>query len=157
VKKIRPEAEKPGEIVHIDGRVLGTHDGIIHFTIGQRKGLGIGGGHSDDNNPFYVLRIDPAKNQVVVGPKEALAKDVLYIKECNWLSADTDSLVSVKFRSSMKPVPATIIRKGAEAEIRLESPQYGISPGQACVFYDGSRVLGGGWISGTCKMAPERP
>lgn len=163
VKKIRPEAEKPGEIVHIDGRVLGKHDGIIHFTIGQRKGLGIGGGHNDDNNPFYVLKIDPAKNQVVVGPKEALAKDILYIKDCNWLtsdvilseaqSAEPKDLIQVKFRSSMKPIAASIVRKdNGEAEITLESPQYGISPGQACVFYSGSRVLGGGWISGTGKL-----
>ena len=127
--------------------------GIINFTIGQRKGLGIGGGHSDDNNPFYVLRIDPVKNEVVVGPKEALAKNVLYVKDCNWLLSDlvlseaTD--LAVKFRSSMKPVPARIARNDNGAEITLDAPQYGISPGQAAVFYKGGRVLGGGWITGT--------
>lgn len=153
VKKIRPEAEKPGEIVHIDGRVLGRHDGIIHYTIGQRKGLGIGGGHSEDNNPFYVLRIDPEKNQVVVGPKEALAKDIIYVRECNWLFGlnGAEVPVGLKFRSSMKPVAAFIRKTADGAEIRLETPQYGISPGQAAVFYDGTRVLGGGWIAGTGK------
>jgi tRNA-specific 2-thiouridylase len=166
VKKIRPEAEKAGQIVHIDGRVLGTHNGIIHFTIGQRKGLGIGGGHNDDNNPFYVLRIDPVKNEVIVGPKEALAKNVLHVKDCNWLTEDQNfrisesqnseilkfgdsEILTVKFRSGMKPVPASIIRTAAGAEIMLEAPQYGISPGQAAVFYKGARVLGGGWITGT--------
>ncbi len=170
VKKIRPEAEKPGEIVHIDGRVLGAHTGIINFTIGQRKGLGIGGGHNDDNNPFYVLRIDPVKNEVIVGPKEALAKNVLFVKDCNWLTASNAALseaqdLTIKFRSSMKPVPARIARNdNGTAEIRLESAQYGISPGQAAVFYRGAQVLGGGWISGTahagtgeetCKMTAK--
>jgi tRNA-specific 2-thiouridylase len=93
VKKIRPEADSSRrDRPYRRPRVSAQHDGIIHFTIGQRKGLGIGGGHiATTTTPFYVLRIDPAKNQVVVGPKEALAKDVLYIKECNWLSADTDA------------------------------------------------------------------
>jgi len=151
VKKIRPEAEKPGEIVHVDGRVLAKHNGIIHFTIGQRKGLGIGGGHNEDNNPFYVLRIDPAKNQVIVGPKEALAKNVLHVKDCNWLYEMNGAAqpIELKFRSSMKPVAATIRKTETGAEITLDAPQYGISPGQATVFYSGSRVLGGGWISGT--------
>lgn len=156
VKKIRPEAERPGDIVHIDGRILGAHRGIIHYTIGQRKGLGIGGGHDDANNPFYVLTIDPATNRVIVGPKEALAKNKLLVKECNWLISEIprfgDSKIpfTIKFRSSMKPVPARITRKeGGAAEIFLETPQYGISPGQAAVFYAGNRVLGGGWIAGT--------
>ena len=100
-----------------------------------------------------MLRIDPVKNEVVVGPKEALAKNVLYVKDCNWLLSDlvlseaTD--LAVKFRSSMKPVPARIARNDNGAEITLDAPQYGISPGQAAVFYKGGRVLGGGWITGT--------
>jgi tRNA-uridine 2-sulfurtransferase len=145
VKKIRPEAEKPGDIVHVDGRKLGGHNGIIHFTIGQRKGLGIGGGHSEENDPFYVLEIDPVTNRVIVGPKEALAKTMLHIKDCNWLG-DAENVL-VKFRSMMKPVPARIVKNMHGAEIHLEAPQYGISPGQAAVLYTGNRVIGGGWIA----------
>jgi tRNA-specific 2-thiouridylase len=156
VTKLRPEANKQGEIVHLDGRVLGTHNGIINFTIGQRKGLGIGGGHTDDNSPFYVLRIDPNNNRVIVGPKEALAKNVLHVKDCNWLTGPVAlgeaKDVMIKFRSSMKPIPARIARNdNGTAEITLAAPQYGISPGQAAVFYSGSRVLGGGWISSTAS------
>ena len=155
VKKIRPEAEKPGDIMHIDGRKLGDHNGIIHFTIGQRKGLGIGGGHDESNNPFYVVEIDPATNNVIVGPKEALAKTTLHIKDCNWLASDDVILsgakdlssVVVKFRSMMKPVPARIVKNALGAEIHLEAPQYGVSPGQAAVLYNGNRVIGGGWIA----------
>lgn len=153
VKKIRPEAEKPGEIVHVDGRVIGGHNGIIHFTIGQRKGLGIGGGVSENNEPLYVIKIDPEANRVIVGPKEALARNVIHIQNCNWLLG-TGNLrekkgcpylpVSVKFRSIMKPVSAVLNTENHE--IRLDQPQYGISPGQAAVCYAGDRVLGGGWI-----------
>lgn len=162
VRKIRPEAATPGEIVHLDGRVLGQHDGIINFTIGQRKGLGIGGGIDENNNPFYVLEINPATNRVLVGPKEALAKDVLFLKDCNWLDIPSPhggegqgegaADVTVKFRSTMKPIPTTIIKdENGTAELRLEAPQYGISPGQAAVLYSGNRVLGGGWIAKTAK------
>ena len=150
VKKLRPQAEQPGKIMHVDGRELGDHKGIIHFTIGQRKGLGIGGGHNEDNNPFYVVRIDPASHQVIVGPKEALAKTSLAITDCNWLVGDVpaDGLeVSVKFRSSMKPVPARIEKTDHGARIQLEAPQFGIAPGQAAVCYSGTRLVGGGWIT----------
>lgn len=162
VKKIRPEAGRAGDIAHLDGRVLGRHEGIIHYTIGQRKGLGIGGGVTENNDPLYVVAIDPAQNRVIVGPKEALARDVLLVKDCNWLFEAADpskSLafqddirgaglpVSVKFRSVMKPVPARLARReDGSAAIYLEDPQYGISPGQAAVCYDGDRLLGGGWI-----------
>jgi len=146
VKKIRPEAEKPGDIVHIDGRVVGSHNGIIHYTIGQRKGLGIGGGVSANNDPFYVIAIEPETNQVIVGPKEALARNVLHIKDCNWLVDDIPDSglpVSVKFRSVMTPVPARLHK----TEIHLENPQYGIAPGQAAVCYVNDQVIGGGWIT----------
>ena len=152
VKKIRPEAEKPGKIMHVDGREVGTHNGIIHYTIGQRKGLGIGGGVSENNEPFYVIRIDPDKNEVIVGPKDALARNVIHIKECNWLTdVPADGLpIELKFRSIMKPVPARLMggANGA-AEIHLNDAQYGISPGQAAVCYTDGRVLGGGWIERT--------
>ena len=162
VKKIRPEAEQPGDIVHIDGRTVGTHEGIIHYTIGQRKGLGIGGGVSENNEPLYVVQIDPATNTVIVGPKEALARDILYLEDCNWLY-DTKNLkakkgcaflpVTVKFRSVMQPTPAVLNTE--KNEIQLDQPQYGISPGQAAVCYLNDRVLGGGWITGANRKPAQ--
>ncbi|MBI1301242.1 MAG: tRNA 2-thiouridine(34) synthase MnmA [Alphaproteobacteria bacterium] len=151
VKKIRPEAEKPGKIVHIDGREVGDHNGIIHYTIGQRKGLGIGGGVSENNEPLYVIRLNPAENEVIVGPKEALARSVLELKNCNWLQdkADEKVPVQVKFRSVMKPTSATLSVENGKAEIHLDNPHYGIAAGQAAVCYIDDRVIGGGWIAGT--------
>ncbi|MDH5721737.1 MAG: tRNA 2-thiouridine(34) synthase MnmA [Alphaproteobacteria bacterium] len=150
VKKMRPEAEKSGEIIHIDGRVVGTHSGIIHYTIGQRKGLGIGGGVTENNEPLYVIALDPVKNQVMVGPKEALARTVLKIKQCNWLLDDKvmgPISVDLKFRSVMKPTKAKLHINGEDAEIHLDSPHYGIAAGQAAVCYIDDKVIGGGWIS----------
>lgn len=149
VKKIRPDAEKAGEIIHLDGRVMGQHDGIIHYTIGQRRGLGIGGGHNDDNSPFYVVKVDPITNEVVVGPKEALARDIIKINDCNWLAdiPDNGLNIEVKLRSVSKTAPAKLyVTAENKAEIHLHSPQYGIAPGQAAVCYKGVHVLGGGWI-----------
>lgn len=173
VKKIRPKAETPGDIVDEAGNVLGRHKGIIHYTIGQRRGIGIGGGVADNNEPFYVIRLDAPNNQVIVGPKEALARDVIYIEDCNWLSGDWNagmlefgkedtetsniptfqhSNIQVKFRSVMQPVTAQVKITGPKsAEIHLYTPQYGIAPGQAAVCYDGVKLLGGGWISGTAR------
>ncbi len=154
VTSLRPQAALPGEIVHLDGRVLGRHEGILHYTIGQRKGIGVGGGVTENNAPLYVVRIDGAENRVIVGPKEALARDVVYLSDCNWLVSDLphDGLeVEVKLRSVSKPVAARLRVDGAQtAMLHLKEPQYGISPGQAGVCYDdyGDRVLGGGWISG---------
>lgn len=173
VKKIAPHAGQSGEIVHLDGRVLGNHDGIIHYTIGQRKGLGIGGGHNDANDPFYVVKIDAAANKVIVGPKEALARDVVYLKDCNWLISGTGHLsdtsrndgverdgyikISVKLRSMTRAVPATLyVRDDNTAEIHLDDAQFGVSPGQAAVCYDGTRVIGGGWINATGNKSLER-
>lgn len=148
VKKLRPEAGAPGNIVHIDGRILGQHDGIIGYTVGQRKGLGIGGGHNEDNDPFYVIKVDAANNQIIVGPKEALARTQIIIKDCNWLEGAKDTTeVLVKFRSSMKPVPARLSLNDGQAEITLETAQFGISPGQAAVCYQNDRLIGGGWIA----------
>ncbi len=152
VKKMRPEAEKHGKIMHIDGRELGTHEGIIHYTIGQRKGLGIGGGISENNEPFYVISLNPSANEVIVGPKEALARHILEISECNWLIQDktTEPMrVDLKFRSVMRPITATLQMKDKGAEIHLDTPQYGIASGQAAVCYINDRVIGGGWITGT--------
>lgn len=153
VKKIAPQAAKAGDIVHIDGRVLGQHEGMIHYTIGQRKGLGIGGGHNEANDPFYVVKVDADANRVIVGPKEALARDIVMLKDCNWLSGHEGDVL-VKLRSMTKAVPARLVRhEGGRAEIHLAAPQYGIAPGQAAVCYDGTRVLGGGWIAETASSA----
>ncbi len=158
VRKIKPEAEQPGDIVHLDGRVLGKHTGIINYTIGQRKGLGIGGGHGTDanaNDPFYVVRIDPAHNKVIVGPKEALARDMIYLNDCNWLDEDTaPRRVDVKLRSVSRAAPALLEHHGdGTATLMLDDLQFGIAPGQAAVCYDSSRILGGGWISGSDNAA----
>lgn len=154
VKKLAPQAQNEGDIVHVDGRKLGTHTGIVNYTIGQRKGLGIGGGHNDDNNPFYVVRIDASSNRVIVGPKEALARDVVYVKDINLLGLGAESgngiPISVKLRSVSQAYPATLfLLAEGTARIQLQTPQYGVSAGQAAVFYDGSRVVGGGWITGS--------
>ena len=150
IEKLRPGAADPGEIVHLDGRSLGTHRGVIHYTIGQRRGLGVGG----TGDPLYVVRLDPDSRRVIVGPKEALATRVVPVREINWLGdAPFDSrpewLVSVKIRSTRPPRPAVIRPLSAtEAEVELLDPEDGVSPGQACVFYEtgSSRILGGGWI-----------
>ena len=155
VKSIRPEAEKPGAIVHIDGRTLGRHTGIVNYTIGQRKGIGVGGGHTDNNEPLYVVSLDPAANSVVVGPKEALARDTLRIKDANWLADGiADRAVLLKFRSMMTPIAArATAHADGTATISLDAPQYGIAPGQAAVCYDGDRMIGGGWIAATANSA----
>ena len=149
VLKLRPEAASPGEIVHMDGRVLGRHDGVIHYTVGQRKGLGVGG----LAEPLYVLRLDPENARVIVGPKSALATRRVPLREINWLG-DTafegqEHHIEVKVRSTKPPRPA-IVRplSETEAEVELLDPEDGVSAGQACVFYEPgtTRVLGGGWI-----------
>ena len=150
IEKLRPGAADPGEIVDLSGTVLGRHAGVIHYTIGQRRGLGIGG----LGDPLYVVRLDPATRRVIVGPKEALSTRTIPLKEINWLGdAPFDSRpewqVEVKVRSTRAPRPALLRPLGpTEAEVELLSPEEGVSPGQACVFYagEGSRVLGGGWI-----------
>ena len=150
IEKLRPGAADPGEIVDLEGRVLGQHRGVIHYTIGQRKGLGIGG----LEDPVYVVRLEPETRRVVVGPKEALSTRIVPLREINWLGdAPLDSrrewAVSVKVRSTRPPREAILRPVSAtEAEVELLNPEEGVSPGQACVFYEtgSSRVLGGGWI-----------
>jgi tRNA-specific 2-thiouridylase len=141
VKKLRPEAESDGEIVDLSGRVLGRHKGLIHFTVGQRKGIEIGG----QPEPLYVVRLDAAARRVVVGPRRALAVASARLSEVNWLAGDNAGPLTVKVRSLAKPVPA---RREDDRVIFLQ-PEYGVSPGQAAVFYAGERVLGGGWIEET--------
>jgi tRNA-specific 2-thiouridylase len=145
VEKLRPEAGEPGDIVDRAGRALGRHGGVAHFTIGQRKGLGIAAGE-----PLYVLKIDPTRRRVTVGPRSALAETRLRLGELNWLGppAAAGMAVAAKLRSAQPPVPATLYTGiGPEdAELLLDAPAGAVAPGQAAVLYDGERVLGGGWI-----------
>jgi tRNA-specific 2-thiouridylase len=147
VEKFRPGALSDGDIVHIDGRVLGQHNGIINYTVGQRRGIGIGGGHTENNSPLFVVGLRPDKNQVVVGPYEALARDTVYMKECNWLMDIPEGGidVDVKLRSAQPPLPATLYKD----RVVLKQPAFGVAAGQACVCYAGNRVIGGGWITGS--------
>jgi len=161
IKRLRPGAAAPGEIVDLNGRVLGRHEGIIHFTVGQRRGLGIAAGR-----PLYVVRLDAPSRRVVVGPREALRTSRIRLREVNWLGDGTieDALerrpeVCVKVRSTRPPQPAWL-RCGAGdggIEVELIGGEDGVSPGQACVFYDAAegqaRVLGGGIIAGTVAAA----
>lgn len=144
VQKLRPGASEPGQIIHVDGTVLGRHPGIIHYTIGQRKGLGIGG----SEEPLYVVNLNEKTKEVVVGPKASLAQKEFKINRLNWLGDTTeqDIVCTVKIRSTQSPLNATVHRDDTQASIALDQPEYGISPGQAAVFYEGARVLGGGWI-----------
>ncbi len=150
IRKLRPEAADPGNIVDVDGRVLAQHDGVIHYTIGQRRGLGIGG----LADPLYVVKLDADRKEVVVGPKSMLATRTIPVREINWLgdvplTARDEWPVAVKVRSTRPPRDA-ILRPLSDttAEVELLTPEEGVSPGQACVFYDpdSSRIFGGGWI-----------
>jgi tRNA-specific 2-thiouridylase len=140
VKRVRPETAAPGEIVDLDGRVLGQHRGVVHFTVGQRRGIEIGG----QREPLYVLRIEPGRRRIVVGPRRALAVQEMRVADWNWLGEDQRD-VSVKVRSLAPAVAAT---RGGE-RIRFDAPEYGVAPGQAAVLYEGTRMLGGGWIAET--------
>jgi tRNA-uridine 2-sulfurtransferase len=152
IRKLRPESDQPGDIVHADGRILGTHRGIVGFTIGQRKGLGIATGE-----PLFVIRIETSARRVVVGPREMLRATLLHLREVNWIGGGklADGLVRrnifVKVRSTHAPRPAALTAKDGQCRVELANGDYGVAAGQACVFYedgDGSaRVLGGGFIA----------
>lgn len=144
VRKVRPGADDVGEIVDEGGRVLGQHRGIIHYTVGQRRGLDIGGGH----DPLYVVRLDAAQKHVVVGPKAALAVVAARLSNINWLGGDFSGPLTAKVRSLAKPVPARL----AGDRLVFDAPEYGVAPGQAAVLYAGDRVLGGGWIAETERV-----
>jgi tRNA-specific 2-thiouridylase len=159
IERLRPGAAGPGDIVDLDGRVLGRHDGIIHFTVGQRRGLGVATG-----TPLYVVRLDAAARRVVVGPREALRTSRIRLREVNWLGGDTIDAalecrreVFVKVRSTRPPQPAWLSRGEAGIEVELVGGEDGVSPGQACAFYDAAegqaRVLGGGIIASTVAAA----
>jgi len=144
VRKIRPDAEVGGDIVHLDGRILGQHKGLIHYTVGQRKGLEVGG----QPVPLYVIRLDAATQRVIVGPRAALAVQAARIIDANWLSDIGNRSVMAKVRSMSRPVPARLDGEW----LRFDAPEYGVAPGQAAVLYDGDRVLGGGWIEETLAV-----
>ena len=148
IRKLRPEGVEPGDIVDLDGRVLGRHEGIIHYTIGQRRGLGIGGAE-----PLYVVKIDARAKRVIVGPREALRQEDIRVTGLNWLGealSTTPRTVHAKIRSARPPVPAEIRVEGDQPIVTIRGGEYGVSPGQACVLYEGEgpgqRVLGGGFI-----------
>ncbi|MDG1339196.1 MAG: tRNA 2-thiouridine(34) synthase MnmA [Paracoccaceae bacterium] len=150
IEKLRPGAAEPGDIVDINGTVLGTHNGVIHYTVGQRRGLGIGG----LADPLYVVKLDVDAKQVIVGPKDMLSTRTIPVREINWLGDDAfdasvERNIMVKVRSTRPPREA-IVRpiSATEATVELLTPEEGVSPGQACVFYspDSPRILGGGWI-----------
>jgi tRNA-uridine 2-sulfurtransferase len=159
VERLKPGALKPGDIVHVDGRRLGRHDGIINFTIGQRRGLGVAG-----PEPLFVVRLDADRNEVVVGPRESLRTEGLLLRDTNWLGDEPLTVAAgkglplhVRVRSSQPPRPATLFAEAdGSALVVLRDAEDGIATGQACVFYeDGdseARVLGGGFIART--MAP---
>lgn len=153
IAKLQPNAAEPGDILHLDGRVLGRHEGIVHYTIGQRRGIGIATGE-----PVYVIHLDSASNRVIVGPREALSTQRIHLRDVNWLGDLPLSAIApggleilAKVRSSRPPAPALLRVTGGQVQIDLPEGESGVAPGQACVFYSreeaGTRVLGGGFIA----------
>ena len=147
VQKMKPDAAAPGDIVDSAGNVLGRHDGVIHFTVGQRKGLGLSG----NGEPLFVLKLDAAKARVIVGPRDQLSSRTIMLRDVNWLGGSETAIdCAVKVRSMRPPVAARLTRgQDRTASVELLSPEDAVAPGQACVFYerDSTRVLGGGWIA----------
>jgi tRNA-specific 2-thiouridylase len=160
IERLRPDAIAPGNIVHVDGRVLGRHDGIVGFTVGQRRGLGVTG-----REPLYVVRLNADRAEVVVGPRDSLRVRTIMLKDVNWLGdergTDGDNAperVRVRVRSSQEPQAALISRSAGNATVALGDGEFGVAPGQACVFYSSdseARVLGGGWIIATSPNVSE--
>jgi tRNA-specific 2-thiouridylase len=155
IDKLRPHAAGAGDIVHMDGRLLGRHEGVSRYTVGQRRGLNVAVG-----DPLFVVRLEPEAKRVIVGPREALLTRSLTLKETNWLgdaatieaAADAQLPVLARVRSTRDPVPARLERQGEAVAVVFETPDEGVSPGQACVLYAAdapTRVLGGGFIAAT--------
>ncbi|GBE44451.1 tRNA-specific 2-thiouridylase MnmA [bacterium BMS3Bbin10] len=149
IDRLRPGAARPGDIVALNGKVLGRHDGIINYTIGQRRGLGIAAAE-----PLYVVKLNAQSRQVVVGPRESLRARRIWLRQLNWLGDRPFSEIPkkglelmAKIRSTGAPQAATLQNREGAAFVQLHDGEEGVSPGQACVLYDGSRVLGGGWIA----------
>ncbi|SON57710.1 tRNA-specific 2-thiouridylase MnmA [Hartmannibacter diazotrophicus] len=163
IERLKPGASEGGDIVHVDGRVLGRHDGIIHYTVGQRRGLGIALGE-----PLFVIKLDSERRQVVVGPREALLTGRLTLRDVNWIGdgALTDLPregleIYAKVRSTRPPKPALLCHENGAVHVDLFDGEQGVAPGQACVFYDslddGARVLGGGFIAATSSRFDAQP
>ncbi len=157
IERLRPGAIEAGDIVHVDGRVLGQHSGVIHYTIGQRRGLGITDVRAGGGEPLFVVRIDALAQQVIVGPREALATHQVHLRDVNWIGPgalddlpETGLELAVRLRSTRPPAPAILYRHAQGVRVELLQGETGVSPGQACVFYQSSepnaRVLGGGFI-----------
>ncbi len=147
VRKLRPEAANPGAIVDLEGRELGRHEGVIHYTIGQRRGLGVAAA-----DPLYVVALDPANATVIVGPRSALGRDRVEVRSLNWLGdgdgPDDGAEALIKLRSAQPAIPGRLQGAGdGQVTALLDEPHEGVAPGQAAVFYSGQRVLGGGWIT----------
>jgi tRNA-specific 2-thiouridylase len=164
VRKLAPEAGRAGNIVHVDGRVLGRHAGIMHYTVGQRRGLGLGGVEGPDAAPLYVIRLDSARTEVIVGPREALATATLVLRDVNWIGdgdlrvvARAGLPVAARVRSTRPPVPATLVADARGVRVSFVDSESGVAPGQACVLYSDTgpqaRVLGGGTIAATERQA----
>ncbi|HMN73376.1 MAG TPA: tRNA 2-thiouridine(34) synthase MnmA [Rhodoblastus sp.] len=168
LEKLQPGAARPGDIVHVDGRVLGRHSGVIHYTVGQRRGLGLGA-KTPMNEPLYVVRIDAANARVIVGPRAALLAHAALLRDVNWIGeGELDAIphaglpIAARVRSTRAPAPALLFAERGEAKVVFGEDESGVSPGQACVFYasaePGARVLGGGVIRATepaWTFAPE--
>lgn len=164
IRKLRPDASESGDIVHVDGRQLGRHEGIINYTVGQRRGLGLAAAE-----PLYVVALEPAERRVIVGPRQALGVRQLRLRDVNWLGSeeiavnDLEDDLFVRVRSTRPPVPATIVERSDDGmwTVELATSEEGVSPGQACVFYRGegvgSQILGGGVIATTEKVSPREP
>lgn len=157
IEKLKPEAARAGDIVHVDGRVLGRHAGIFHYTIGQRRGLGVSASRAPQSDPLYVVALDAANARVIVGPREALSTRRILLRDMNWIGPGALSAlpagglhVHARVRSTREPVPALLFATPDGAVVELADGEEGVSPGQACVLYESAepraRVLGGGFI-----------
>ena len=164
IRKLQPDAVRPGDIVHVDGRVLGRHDGIVNFTIGQRKGLGLADNPHSGNAPLYVVGLEPAPARVIVGPREALAIETVRLRAVNWIGPGTLDLlppagldVAVRLRSTRPPVPARLLRRDGIVQVELARSEEGVSPGQACAIYASeqprAQLYGGGVIAATAAVS----
>lgn len=156
IEKIRPHAAQPGDIVDQTGTVLGRHRGVMYYTVGQRRGLGLG--ENTGTDPLFVVSLNADKGQVIVGPRDALLRDTIYLNDVNWIGPDTleaanGTDIRVKVRSTRPPEAATLHIIDGQVSVKLAKADTGISPGQACAFYadrdDAQRTLGGGWITHT--------